>query len=172
MTACLLFPHGLHVGTQVEEFRLSTSTSESVDACRRALRSLEWTEQASDRLRLPLIDMAVFGSFLLHPVGRLLYRYVPIARRVVDRYFTRRAPEGPPHVDAEINAVLGQRLIVRISLQERGGFGTDVTISGSDLGGADVAFARPLAELRSAIRELRRSIEIQSGAVAPDQPAT
>ena len=160
------------MGTQVEEFRLSTSTTESVDACRRALRSLVWTEQASDRLRLPIHVNGGFLDLLIYPVGWLLYRYVPIARRVIDRYGSRRAPEGPPHVDAEINAVLGQRLIVRISLRERGGFGTDVTISGSDVGGSDVAFARPLAELRSAIRELRRSIEIQAGAVASYQPET
>lgn len=162
------------MSTHVDDFRLSTSTSDSVDACRRALRSLEWTEQASDRIRLPVAATGTgdIAEFFLYPVGWLLYRYVPMARRVIDRYATRRAPEGPPHVGAEINAVLGQRLIVRISHRERAGFGTDVTISGSDLGGKDMASARGMLELRSAISELRRSIEIQSGAVAPYQPAT
>ena len=153
------------MGTQVEEFRLSTSTTESVDACRRALRSLEWTEQASDRLRLPIHFNSGFLDLLIYPVGWLLYRYVPIARRVWDGFGSVRAPEGPPQVDAEINAVLGEGLIVRISLRERGGFGTDVTISGSDLGGSDITLARGRAELPSAIRELRRSVEIEAGAL-------
>ena len=143
--------------THVETFRVSMGTQESVDACNRALRLLEWNEQSSDRLTIRLLDdLEDDGSVI---VG-LLHKYVPIARPVIDRYTIRsvRAPDGPPRADAEIIAVLGRRMIVRISLREQDAFGTDTTISGSDLG--VLPWTGPL---RSAIGTLRRSIEIQSG---------
>jgi hypothetical protein len=154
------------MGTHVEEFRLSTSTRETVYACHRALRSLEWNEQSSDRLVVRLLE---YQDRDLAAVADWLHKHIPIARPVIDRYAIRtvRAPEGPPRADAEINAVLGrQAFIVRISLREHGGFGTDVTISGSDLGSP---WTGPL---RSAIGKLRGSLEVQSGSPAPSRPPT
>lgn len=145
---------------------MSTSTSETADACHRALRSLEWNEQSSDQM---VVDVLDFQDTDTAVVAGWLRKHIPIVRSVIHRYTIRsaRAPEGPPRADAEISAVLGQRFIVRISLREHGGFGTDMTISGSDLG----AVGRT-GRLRSAIRELRRSIEVQSGSLTPYRPRT
>ena len=154
------------MGTHVEKFRVSTSTSETADACHRALRSLEWNEQSSDQFAVDLLDHQDIYTAV---VARWLRKHIPILRSVLDRYTIRsaRAPEGPPRADAEISAVLGQRFIVRISLREHGGFGTDMTISGSDL-----AAVRWTSPLRSAVGELRRSIEVQSGSLTPYRPRT
>ncbi len=57
-------------------------------------------------------------------------------------------------------------LVVRISLLEHGAFGTDVTISGSNL----LATRWGSGPLRTAIGQLHHAIVIESGVRAPSQP--
>jgi hypothetical protein len=97
----------------------------------------------------------------------LLVEVVPPVRRLRTR--TIRAPAAPLGSQADICASWGlvtnyQQITVRISFRDRGIFGTEVTISweGGGLGQARV--------VRSAVRELRRSIEIQSGSLTPYRP--
>jgi hypothetical protein len=146
------------VGKYVEQFQLPLSVSESEEACHLALRWSDWEEQASDRVeyRVPFVgDDELYVSALLR---------IPVVRRYVKRLTTpsAQAPEGPPRVDAEIRAVRGRNTVARISLQERGAFGTNVTISGATLGGGETN-----RRVRGAILELRRSIEVQSGSLTP-----
>ena len=91
-----------------------------------------------------------------------LLEMVPAFRRLMDRLQTvaLHAPAGPPRSQAAIAASYGGgRVMVRISLSERAGFGTEMTISG--LGATGVS---------SDMRELRRSIEIQAGSLTPYRP--
>ena len=148
------------MGTHVEQFQLPLGVSESEEACHHALRSSDWEEQASDRVeyRAPLVgDGELYVWALLR---------IPVVRRYVRRLTTpsAQAPDGPPRVDAEIKAVRGRNTVVRISLQERGAFGTKVTISGATLGGGETN-----CRVRGAILELRRSIEVQSESLTPAQ---
>ena len=154
------------MGLQVEEFRLPLGRTASEEACRRALRSPGWQEHSTDLLEF---EVSVPGSSSLIVEAALVALYVmPFTRRVFRRATTlsARAPVGPADNDGEILAVWERRLIARISLRERGTLGTDVTISGATLG------ARTDDGARSAIPELRRSIEIQSGSLTPYRSPT
>jgi len=150
------------VATHIEDFRVSDSPTQTVAACHRGLSTFNSVEQTSDRHEVPLPIIGDWGELI---VG--LLALLPVTRPLVKRYTMRtaRAPEGPPDADAEINAVLRVNatqpmndLLVRISVRDRGGFGTDVAISGANLlatrWGADA--------LRSEIRKLHQAIESES----------
>jgi len=146
---------GTHVAT-VEGFRLSIGGIEAESACHRALRSADWTEQAADRFEVP--------NYLPGSEGEATAKFLDRITRGLSRRYTTRsasAPDGPTGADAEINAVWSARVIVRISLRERSSDATEVTLSGSGLPGLGHAM------LRSALDDLRRSIEIQSGSTTP-----
>jgi len=147
------------VGQHVEQFRLPASLAECEEACHRALRSVDWQELPTDTLEVkaPMVyDQSDAGCLIS------LLEVVPAFRRRLDRVrtLTFHAPAGPPGSQAEIAASWrGGQVMVRISLRERAGFGTEMTISGSGATGVS-----------SAVRELRRSIEIQAGSLTPYRP--
>ena len=148
------------VGQHVEQFSLALSLAECGEACHRALRSEDWQELPTDTLavKVPIHDQSDAGCLIA------LLEMVPAFRRRMDRVrtLTFHAPAGPPGSQAEIAASWrGGGDMVRISLRERAGFGTETTISGSGATGVS-----------SAVRELRRSIEIQAGSLTPYRPPT
>jgi len=147
------------VADQIDKFQLRVGRRECEEACHRALRSVDWTVLASDLFEGPL---AMPGSEQEAALGFL----DRVTRGRFRRYVTRsgRAPAGPPGAGVEICAVWSARVVVRVSLQDRGLAATDLTISGSGLPGTTDAM------VRSAIGELRRSIEIQSGTTTPYLP--
>jgi hypothetical protein len=158
------------MAAHVEEFHLPVSTDATESACHRALRSPDWDEQASATLTVEVPVSAgqptPSGADVVVGIAIALLERVRFTRRHWQRATTlaAEAPAGPADASAEIYAVWTSRVVVRISLREAGVHGADVTISGAGLRGI------PVAVVRSAIRELRRSIEIQSGSLTPYQP--
>jgi hypothetical protein len=141
------------------QFRLQLSISDGEGACHRALRSPDWEERASDLLEVESTPDGMAGVALLYLLlERAGYRDHPMLRA--------QAPVGPAGADAQIIGVWTHRVIVRISLQGSGSAATDMTISGSGLPGLSDAM------VRSAIGDIRRSIEIQSGSLTPYRPGT
>jgi hypothetical protein len=140
------------VSSHIEEFRVSLDGRDCLTAARHALRSRGWTEHPSDRLETWLTseDDAAFYA--------LLHRRVPFTRWFIDRYLRRsiQAPSGGGSADAEIHAVFKRAWIVRIAIRTHAAGETGVTIAGSDLGSP---WGHPL---RSVIRGLRQSMELQS----------
>lgn len=125
---------------------------------------MDWQERPTDMFEVDLGLPADVGSILIMLLERL-----PVLRRPMRgiHAVTFRAPVGPPGCQAAIFASWGGRIMVRISLRERGGVVTEVTISAS--GGLGPLVSR---RARSVVRDLRRSIEIHAGALRPTRPAT
>jgi hypothetical protein len=148
-----------------EAFRLPVSTSAAEAACHRALRSPGWRERPTDSLE---IDALGFGSgdglilvWLLERLPVLGWRI----RRL--RTLTLQAPAGHGASVAEILASYGdgenpaRAFMVRVSLNELGAEQTDLTIAWSGDG----------RQVPVAVRELRRSIEINAGSTTPYRPS-
>lgn len=158
------------VGQHIEQFRLPVTPTECEDACHRALQGVDWQKRPTESLEVDLgLRSGDLLGDLLVVLPLVLLERLPALRRPVRRLHTLtcRAPAGPPGSQAAIFASRGDRIMVRISYTDRGALGTEVTISGAGKRG-------PLTtrDVRTVVREPRRSIEIQSGSPTPYRPPT
>jgi hypothetical protein len=148
-------------GAHVDSFRLSMGTGDAEAACHHALRSPDWSESATAEAEIPLTAAGSDQEAVAWLIDEL-------SGGRSDRWTTRsaRVPEGPPGADARVYGVWQARVVIGISLHEDGSDGTRLTLTGAGLPGVGAAM------VRSAMGELRRSIDIQSGSLTPHRPPT
>ena len=120
---------------------------------------MDWQELPTDTFEIHVAahdGASVLGELLIG-----LSELIPPIRRLFARArtITRHAPPPSHTSEAVIYAVWGRTVMVTISLRELGGFGTEVTIAGQ--GGL------PGKAAAAVVSDLRRSIEIESGSLAP-----
>ncbi|MEP6639117.1 MAG: hypothetical protein ABJC39_07185 [Chloroflexota bacterium] len=153
------------MGIVVEQFRVSADRTETEAACLRALRAPGWEVQASDRVEFQ-VPVGHLSDNLLVVAIQAILEELPPTRRLLHRLTTLSSTAPAPQAGADSTFTVAWQGIVaaRVSLREVGAWGTDVTISSS-------AHARD-GNIRSAIRDLRRSIEIDSGSLHPYQTPT
>jgi hypothetical protein len=151
----------------VEQFSLTVGLSESDAACRRALRRPGWQEQppgaTSPRAHGDESSFAAFRRAIGFGLAAAVSAHDPpeiqaLATRML------ALPDPSPGASATIEAKLGAIAGLRISLRERWA-ATEVTLA------AAVPSAQSVGRVRMELRELRRSIEIQSGSTRPSRPA-
>jgi hypothetical protein len=143
---------------RVVTFRLPAARPEVESACRRALRSVDWQELPTDTFKIePLPTITGNDVFVLLGL-------IPFVRRRLMRLLTvtRVAPTPSPAADAVVYGVRGRAVMVTISLRDREVIGTEVIIAGQ--GGLP-------GKAAAAVRDLRHSIEIQSGSVNSSRPS-
>ena len=151
---------------RVETFRLLALRPEVESACRRALRNADWQELPTNTFKF--VSPAYAGNSVLGELLMWLLESIPPSRRYLTRLRTHTwtAPTPSPDAHAVVYGVWRGFwrgvVMVTISLRDREGSGTEVTIAGK--GGLPGAAA-------AAVRDLRHSIEIESGSVNPPRPS-
>ena len=152
-----------------QTFRIPAPRPDIESACHRALRNVDWQELPTDTLKIESPGIAVGGDagsgLIALVVGELLIGLlasIPFLRQRFARVRTRTlvAPTPPPGSDVVLYGVWGRVVMVTISLRDREGDGTEVTIAGQ--GGL-------AGKAAAVVWDLRHSIEIHSGLLNPSR---